>query len=138
MGPRNKSYNYGTFIASPGHGADEDYGGNTASSYQRLLSAPAPAFSVHHDQEYRIALREDGIFGLRLTKHGGEVVISEMDDDVARVRIGFCTASQTSVSRETDAAGTCTCSKAPSLPRAGSLLEGVRSRTCDTHPCRCR
>ncbi|CBN76682.1 conserved unknown protein [Ectocarpus siliculosus] len=89
MGPRKKSYNYGTFIASPGHGAEEDYGGNTASSYQRLLSAPAPAFSVHHDQEYRIALREDGMFGLRLTKHGGEVVLSEMDDDVARAR-GLC------------------------------------------------
>lgn len=136
MGPRRKSYNYGTFIASPGQGAEEEYGGNTASSYQRLLSAPAPAFSVHHDQEYRIALREDGIFGLRLTKHGGEVVISEMDDDVARVRMH--TASQIYLSREQTQLQPSCAHKPRALPRAGSSIEDVRSRTCDTHLCTIR
>lgn len=81
MGPRRSS-NYGTFVAPPGCCTEEAYrdGGNPAGVGHSEI---APAFSTHTVEYHILTL------GLRLMKQGAEVVISEMDDDVARVRIGL-------------------------------------------------
>lgn len=87
MGPR-RSYNYGTFVAPAGCCVEEVHreGGGTENLYQ---GQSAPAFSATHRLQFRISRQDDGRFGLRLTRDGTEVVISEVDDDVARVRIGL-------------------------------------------------
>ncbi|CAM9795380.1 unnamed protein product [Scytosiphon promiscuus] len=86
MGPR-KSYNYGTFIAPAGCCVEQVHRGmgDTENLYQ---GQAAPAFSAPYgaQQQLRILRQDDGRFGLRLTKNGTDVVILEMDDDVARAR----------------------------------------------------
>ncbi|CAM9307742.1 unnamed protein product [Hapterophycus canaliculatus] len=88
MGPR-KSYNYGTFIAPAGWCAEkvQGEGRDTENLYQ---GRSAPAFSApQRSQQFRVLRQDDGTFGLRLTRDGTELVVSEVDDDVARAR-GLC------------------------------------------------
>ena len=70
MGPR-KSYNYGTFIAPPFEGS--------TTSYSQGSGAPFSTTN-YSSSEHRVLTA-----GLQLSKHRGEVLISRMDDDVARV-----------------------------------------------------
>lgn len=78
--------NYGTFVAPSGPGAVEFWREEgDVDSYQNQ----APAFERATAPRVDHCLRRDweGNFGLRLRKHEKEVVISEIDDDVARVSV---------------------------------------------------
>lgn len=66
-------------------------GGDEASFGHGSPSAPACSQPTSFSVEYQIST-----LGLRLTKQGAEVVILEMDDDVARVRLGYAWASMDS------------------------------------------
>lgn len=84
MGPR-KSYNYGTFIAPPGRCEETTHfeNGGTVVNFSQGSGAP---ISTVTGNEYRVVSA-----GLQLAEHGAEVIIVQMDDDVARVsRVGHC------------------------------------------------
>lgn len=76
MGPR-KSYNYGTFIAPPGCCAETTHlEGGTA----KFSEGSAPVSTITGSDYYRVLSS-----GLQLAKNGAEVVISQMNDDIAQV-----------------------------------------------------
>lgn len=76
MDPR-KSYNYGTFIAPPGYCAEKTHLEGGTANFSQGFGAPVSTITA---SDYRVLSA-----GLQLAKHGVEVVISQMDDDVARV-----------------------------------------------------
>lgn len=76
MGPR-KSYNYGTFIAPPGGCAETTHLEGGTANFSQGSGAPVSTITA---SDYRVLSA-----GLQLAKHGAEVVVSRMDDDVARV-----------------------------------------------------
>lgn len=68
--------NYGTFIDVEGSREEGD-----------AATEPAPALEGQEESaiEHRLLRDWEGRFGLRLRKDGVDVMVSEVDDDVARV-----------------------------------------------------
>lgn len=82
--------NYGTFVATSGSCAVEFWREEgDVSSYQYQNQAPAFERATARGVDCRLRRDLEGNFGLRLRKLEKEVVISEIDDDVARVSVSL-------------------------------------------------